>query len=225
MFGIHRSSYRACQTRPAEVKPEERELRERVKAAHQLSNGSAGARTIALMVTAEGLPLSRYRAARRMKSLGLVSSQPPAHRYKKAEQPHVSIPNRLERQFGVDAPNKVWADDITYVWTGEQWAYLAMVMDLFARKPVGWALSLTPDSKLVKKALTMAYESRGEPRGVMFHSDQGCQYTSLAFQQQLWRYQMVQSMSRRGNCWDNSPMERFFRSLKTEWIPEIGPLF
>jgi len=68
----------------------------------------------------------------------------------------------------------------------------------------------------------MAYESRGEPHGVMFHSDQGCQYTSLFFRQQLWRYQIVQSMSRRGNCWDNSPMERFFRSLKSEWIPEIG---
>ena len=85
-----------------------------------------------------------------------------------------------------------------------------------------WALSLSADSALTRKALTMAYEARGEPKGVMFHSDQGCQYTSLAFRQQVWRYQMVQSMSRRGNCWDNSPMERFFRSLKTEWIPETG---
>ena len=157
-----------------------------------------------------------------MKLLGLVSNQQPKHRYKKAEQPHIDIPNRLDRQFDVDAPNKVWAGDITYVWTGERWAYLAVVLDLFARKPVGWALSASPDSELTKKALTMAYESRGEPKGVMFHSDQGCQYTSLAFRQQLWRYQIVQSMSRRGNCWDNSPMERFFRSLKTEWISEIG---
>ena len=204
------------------MKPEERQLRERIRAAHQLSNGSAGARTIATLVTAEGLPLSRHRAGRRMKALGLVSNQQPKHRYKHAEQPHVSIPNLLERQFDVDAPDKVWAGDITYVWAGRRWAYLAVVMDLFARKPVGWALSLTPDSELTKKALAMAYQSRGEPNGVMFHSDQGCQYTSLAFRQQVWRYQMVQSMSRRGNCWDNSPMERFFRSLKTEWIPEIG---
>ncbi|GEM_PF-2530044 len=112
--------------------------------------------------------------------------------------------------------------DITYLWSGKRWAYLAVVMDLFARKPVGWALSLSPDSALVKKALTLAFESRGKPKGVMFHSDQGCQYTSLSFRQQLWRYQMTQSMSRRGNCWDNSPMERFFRSLKTEWVPEAG---
>lgn len=174
------------------------------------------------MVSAEGLTLSRYRAARRMKQLGLVSNQLPKHRYKKADQPHTDIPNRLEREFDVDAPNKVWAGDITYLWTGIRWAYLALVLDLFARKPVGWALSLSPDSELTKKALTMAYESRGEPKGVMFHSDQGCQYTSLAFRQQLWRYQMTQSMSRRGNCWDNAPMERFFRSLKTEWIAETG---
>lgn len=157
-----------------------------------------------------------------MKALGLVSNQPPRHRYKKAEQLHIGVPHLLERQFNVDAPNNIWAGDITYIWTGSRWAYLAVVLDLFSRKPVGWALSLTPDSELTKKALTMAFESRREPKGVMFHSDQGSQYTSLAFRQQLWRYRMVQSMSRRGNCWDNSPMERFFRSLKTEWIPEGG---
>lgn len=222
LFEVHRSSYRAWQARPTGVKPAEGHLRERIAAVHRWSHGSAGARTIATLVSAEGYPLSRYRAARRMKELGLVSSQPPRHRYKRAEQPHASIPNRLERQFKVEAPNKVWAGDITYIWTGKRWAYLAVVIDLFARKPVGWALSLTPDSELPKKALTMAYESRGEPTGVMFHSDQGSQYTSLAFRQQLRRYRMVQSMSRRGNCWDNSPMERFFRSLKTEWIPATG---
>jgi transposase InsO family protein len=128
----------------------------------------------------------------------------------------------LDRQFDVQAPNEAWAGDITFVWTGTRWAYLAMVLDLFARRPVGWALSLTADSDLTRKALMMAYESRGNPDGVLFHSDQGCQYTSLSFQQLVWRYRMVQSMSRRGNCWDNSPVERFFRSLKTEWIPEIG---
>ena len=201
---------------------EERHLRAYIKTAHRLSNGSAGARSIARMVTAEGVPLSRYRAARRMAAMGLVSSQQPKHRYRKADQPHIDVPNRLARQFDVAAPNQVWVGDITYIWSGQRWAYLAMVLDLYARKPIGWALSLSPDSALTRKALTMAYEARGEPQGVMFHSDQGCQYTSLLFRQQLWRYQMVQSMSRRGNCWDNSPMERFFRSMKTEWIPEIG---
>jgi len=222
LFGVHRSSYRAWRDRRRGVSVEEYQLCEQIKAVHSLSNGSAGARSIAQMVTASGTPLSRYRAGRRMKRLGLVSSQQQKHRYRKADQLHVGIPNRLDRQFDVKAPNTVWSGDITYVWTGKRWAYLALVLDLFARRPVGWALSLSADSALTRKALTMAYEARGEPKGVMFHSDQGCQYTSLAFRQQVWRYQMVQSMSRRGNCWDNSPMERFFRSLKTEWIPETG---
>lgn len=222
VFGVHRSSYRAWRDRPRELPVQEQQLREQVAAAHELSNGSAGARTIATLLTRAGTPLSRYRASRRMKVLGLVSSQPPAHKYKRADQPHVRISNRLDRQFDVQAPNKAWAGDITFVWTGKRWAYLAMVLDLFARRPVGWALSMTADSELTRKALTMAYEARGNPEGVLFHSDQGCQYTSLSFQQLVWRYRMVQSMSRRGNCWDNSPMERFFRSLKTEWIPETG---
>lgn len=96
------------------------------------------------------------------------------------------------------------------------------MLDLFARKPVGWALSLSPDAELTKRALRMAYELRGQPRGVMFHSDQGTQYTALKYRQLLWKYQMKQSMSRRGNCWDNSPMERFFRSFKSEWVPDVG---
>lgn len=172
------------------------------------------------MVTRSGVPLSRYRAGRRMKILGLVSSLLPVHRYQKAEQSHVAIPNHLDRQFDVNAPERVWTGDITYAWAGRRWAYLAVVLDLYARRPVGWALSLSTDTTLATRALTMAYESRGEPSGVLFHSDQGCQYTSLAFRQQIWRYRIVQSMSRRGKYWDNSPVERFFRSLKTERIPE-----
>ena len=104
LFGIHRSSYRAWRDRPKVVSVEERRLCEQIEAAHTLSNGSAGARSIAKMVTTIGTPLSRYRAGRRMKLLGLVSSQVPAHCYRKADQPHVAIPNRLDRQFEVDAP-------------------------------------------------------------------------------------------------------------------------
>lgn len=119
-------------------------------------------------------------------------------------------------------PNQVWCGDITFIWTGTRWAYLAVVMDLFSRKLIGFALSYSPNTALAAKALTMAFESRGRPQNVMFHSDQGSTYTSLQFRQLLWRYQMNQSMSRRGNCWDNSPMERFFRSYKSEWMPVNG---
>ncbi|PXX88318.1 IS3 family transposase, partial [Marinobacter vulgaris] len=192
VFGVHRSSYRAWRDRDRTLCEAERKLQDQVTEAHTASNGSAGARTIASMVTQAGTPLSRYRAGRRMKQLGLVSTQPPSHAYKKAEQPHLDIPNHLDREFDVQEPNQVWAGDITFIWTGARWAYLAVVIDLFSRKSVGWAMSLSPNTELVKKALTIAYESRGEPLGILFHSDQGCQYTSLRFRQQLWRYQMRQ---------------------------------
>ncbi len=166
--------------------------------------------------------MGRWLAGRLMKELGLVSCQQPTHRYKRGGHEHVAIPNYLERQFAVTEPNQVWCGDVTYIWTGKRWAYLAVVLDLFARKPVGWAMSFSPDSRLTMKALEMAWETRGKPGGVMFHSDQGSHYTSRQFRQLLWRYQIRQSMSRRGNCWDNSPMERFFRSLKNEWMPVVG---
>ena len=157
-----------------------------------------------------------------MEKLGLISCQVPGHTYKKTGDEHVEIPNHLDRQFNVKAPERVWCGDVTYIWTGNRWAYLAVVIDLFARKPVGWAMSLSPDSELTANALKMAYESRGRPKGAMFHSDQGSHYTSRKFRQTLWKCQIKQSLSRRGNCWDNAPMERFFRSLKSEWIPSQG---
>lgn len=166
--------------------------------------------------------MSRYLAGKLMKEIGITSCQYVKHRYKRGTREHVDIPNLLGRQFAVTAPNQVWCGDVTYIWTGKRWAYLAVVLDLFARKPVGWALSLSPDTRLTLKALQMAWEMRGQPKGVMFHSDQGSHYTSLEYRQRLWRYQIVQSLSRRGNCWDNSPMERFFRSLKQEWMPSMG---
>lgn len=157
-----------------------------------------------------------------MKQLDLVSNQVPKHRYKKAEQAHAVIPNKLDRQFSASKPNEVWCGDVTYIWIGDRWAYLAVVLDLFSRRPVGWAFSLSPDTELTGSALSMAFEARNRPRGVMFHSDQGCHYTSCQYRQLLWRYRIEQSMSRRGNCWDNAPMERFFRSLKSEWVPAAG---
>ncbi len=166
--------------------------------------------------------MGRWLAGRLMKELGLVSCQQPTHRYKRGGHEHIAIPNRLERQFAVTEPNQVWCGDVTYIWTGKRWAYLAVVLDLFARKPVGWAMSFSPDSKLTIRSLEMAWEARGKPAGVMFHSDQGSHYTSRHFRQLLWRCRIRQSMSRRGNCWDNSPMERFFRSLKNEWVPVTG---
>ena len=221
-FGVHRSSYKYWNKRSNTISPERLKALAIVKAIHTESKGSAGARTIATIASSRGYLLSRYRTGRLMKAQQLVSCQQPKHRYKKSSQEHVVISNQLDRQFSVSQPNEVWCGDVTYIWTGRRWAYLAIVMDLYARKPVGWAISLSPNSQLTGQALSMAYERRGKPKSVMFHSDQGCHYTSTYFRQLLWRYQIKQSMSRRGNCWDNAPMERFFRSLKSEWIPETG---
>lgn len=202
--------------------PEQLKARAIVKAIFVESKGSAGARTVAMIATERGYPLSRYRAVNLMKVQQLFSCQLPKHAYKKALQEHVCIPNHLDRAFAVSRPNEVWCGDVTYIWTGERWAYLAVVLDLYGRKPVGWAMSYSPNSQLTVQALSMAFESRGRPGELMFHSDQGSHYTSRFYRQLLWRYKIKQSMSRRGNCWDNAPMERFFRSLKTEWMPEIG---
>lgn len=183
-------------------------IRAEVRRAYELSNGSAGARTIADIVTARGRPLSRYRASKLMKELKL-------HMYHKAQQAHTHRPNRLSHQFTVTEPNQVWCGDVTYIWLGQRWSYIAVVIDLFVQKVIGWAISNSPDSALTSKALTMAYESRGKLSGVMFHSDQRCHYTSKRYR---WRYLITKSISRRGNCWDNSSMERVFKSLKTEWL-------
>ncbi|EHK5778845.1 IS3 family transposase [Escherichia coli] len=219
---IHRSSYRYWRKRRDTVNPARVRLCSEIRRAWYQSRGSAGARTLAEMLTQNGVPMSRYRAGRLMKYLNLSSCQPGKHQYKNARQEHTSLPNLLERQFAVPEPDRVWCGDITYLWAGNRWCYLAVVMDLFARRVIGWSLSAHADTALISSALRMAYETRGQPRDVVFHSDQGSQYTGLKYQQLLWRCRINQSVSRRGNCWDNSPMERFFRSLKTEWVPTNG---
>jgi putative transposase len=179
VFNIHRSSYKYWAKQVRRIKPEKVKALAMVKNIYAESNSSAGAQTISVIATTRGLAMSRYVATRLMKEQDLVSCQ----------------------------PDQVWCGDITFIWTGNRWAYLAVVVDLFAQKLVGWAMSYSPDTKLAAKALSMAFESRGRPKGVMFHSDQGSTYTSRNYRQLLWRYQIEQSMSRRGNCWDNSPME------------------
>ncbi|WP_432695585.1 IS3 family transposase [Marinobacterium sp. YM272] len=221
-FGIKRSSYYDYRKAKRRIKPQRLELKAHVNRAFKLSRGALGSRGICDFLASEGIVAGRYLVRRLMKESGLVCKQPGRHKYKRTTIEHVDIPNRLNREFDVLHPNQVWCGDITYIWTGSQWSYLAVVLDLYARKVVGWAVSTTADASLVIKALDDAWNRRGHPEGIMFHSDQGCQYTSLKFRQRLWRYRMEQSMSRRGNCWDNSPMERLFRSLKTEWVPETG---
>ena len=125
-------------------------------------------------------------------------------------------PNLLERRFEVAEPDRVWVSDITYVWTFEGWLYLAVVLDLFSRKIVGWSISSRINRKLVMDALRMAVRLRRPGPGLIFHSDRGSQYCSDDVQKMLKTHKMISSMSRKGDCWDNAVAESFFGTLKTE---------
>ncbi|HCF9840370.1 TPA: IS3 family transposase [Pseudomonas aeruginosa] len=223
-FDVARSCYYVHRLRRRRVDARRVALRSQVNQLFSQSRGSAGSRSILGMLREEGVTIGRFRVRRLMRELGLVSKQPGSHAYKQATVERPDIPNRLNREFATEHPNQVWCGDITYVWAQGRWHYLAAELDLHTRRVIGWAFSAKPDAELVIKALDMAYEQRGRPQQVLFHSDQGSQYASRLFRQRLWRYRMQQSMSRRGNCWDNSPMERLFRSLKSEWVPSTGYL-
>ncbi|MCG0447636.1 IS3 family transposase, partial [Pseudomonas aeruginosa] len=223
-FDVARSCYYVHRLRRRRVDARRVALRSQVNQLFSQSRGSAGSRSILGMLREEGVTIGRFRVRRLMRELGLVSKQPGSHAYKQAMVERPDIPNRLNREFATEHPNQVWCGDITYVWAQGRWHYLAAVLDLHTRRVIGWAFSAKPDAELVIKALDMAYEQRGKPQQVLFHSDQGSQYASRLFRQRLWRYRMQQSMSRRGNCWDNSAMERLFRSLKSEWVPSTGYL-
>ncbi|HBO3729157.1 IS3 family transposase [Pseudomonas aeruginosa] len=223
-FEVARSCYYVHRLRRRRVDARRVALRSQANQLFSQSRGSAGSRSILGMLREEGVTIGRFRVRRLMRELGLVSKQPGSHAYKQATVERPDIPNRLNREFATEHPNQVWCGDITYVWAQGRWHYLAAVLDLHTRRVIGWAFSTKPDAELVIKALDMAYEQRGKPQQVLFHSDQGSQYASRLFRQRLWRYRMQQSMSRRGNCWDNSPMERLFRSLKSEWVPSTGYL-
>jgi transposase InsO family protein len=126
--------------------------------------------------------------------------------------------NQLNRQFAVEAPNQVWAGDLTYIWTVEGWLYLAVLLDLYSRVVVGWAMEARLTGELTQQALHMALQRRHPKPGLLHHSDRGSQYAATAYQQQLRAAGMTSSMSRRGNCWDNACVESFFGTLKRELI-------
>ncbi|WP_421239486.1 IS3 family transposase [Aeromonas enteropelogenes] len=221
-FDVPTSCFYDYLARRRTINRERMQQRSELRRLFKESRDSAGSRALMSMMRELGYQIGRFKVRNLMKEAGLASKQPGAHRYKVARSERPDIPNLLAREFDVQQPNQVWCGDITYVWAGGRWHYLAAVLDLYTRRVVGWAMSDKPDAELAIKALEMAYQQRGCPSGVLFHSDQGSQYGSRAFRQRLWRYRMTQSMSRRGNCWDNAPMERLFRSLKSEWLPAMG---
>jgi transposase InsO family protein len=152
-----------------------------------------------------------------MRQMGLRAKTP--RRFKLTTDSRHSFPvaaNVLDRKFDVDVPDKVWTADISYIWTFEGWLYLAVVMDLYSRRIVGWAMHDRIKKQLTLDALAMAYWQRKPSEGLLHHSDRGSQYACHDYQKRLKTYGMQVSMSKKGDCWDNAPVERFFGSLKSE---------
>jgi len=195
------------------------ELVRQVEKIHQGSRGTYGSPRILPVLHGLGISCSHGKLERLMRDHGIRSKT--KKKFKVTTDSKHSMPvadNLAQRDFAVGTPNKLWLADITYIWTREGWLYLAAVLDAGTRKLIGWSMKDRMTTDLVQDALDMAYNRQDCPVGVMHHSDRGSQYASLLYQQCLHRYGMVGSMSGRGQCWDNAPMESFFHSLKTEHV-------
>lgn len=169
--------------------------------------------------------VSKSTVERIMKSLNLKAKKGRKYRPKTTDSSKTTkpAPNLVNREFDRGKINKVWLSDITYLKSkDERWVYLATVMDGHSRKIIGWEVSDNLSTSLPLRALTKAFKDRGCPSDVIYHSDRGCQYASKVFQSKLSKYNFQQSMSRKGNCWDNAPMESFFDTLKSEHTNDIN---
>lgn len=192
----------------------------RIREFFALSQRTYGSPRIWKDLAVAGERCGENRVARLMHGAGIRAQAKPRRRPEDAgmRPEHSIAPNVLERDFAAPGPNRKWAADFTYIWTGEGWLFLAVVIDLFSRRVVGWSMQPTMHAQLVIDALMMALWRRGKPTELLHHSDQGSQYTSEDFQRLLSAEGISCSMSRRGDCWDNSAVESFFASLKKERV-------
>jgi transposase InsO family protein len=193
------------------------DLATRVTAIHAAHRGRYGAPRIHAQMSRDGVRTSRKRVARLMKERGLRAHRP--RRYRSTTDSNHALPvakNVLGRRFDTTRPNEVWVGDITYLETGEGWLYVAVLLDLFSRKVVGWAASERIDTNLCSTALKRAIRGEHPPAGILHHSDQGSQYASHEYQALLKQHRIRCSMSRRANCWDNAVAESFFATMKKE---------
>jgi len=194
-------------------------LLSQVRHIHQKSRGTYGSRRMVISLKTAGYPVGRFRARSLMKKAGLEVKRP--KKFKKTTDSHHKLPvapNLLNQQFQVDQPDSIWCGDITYLWTQEGWLYLAVIIDLYSRKVVGWALNNHLRASLASEALSMAYWRQKPAKGLIHHSDRGIQYASQDYQQLLKTFGLIPSMSRKGNCYDNAVAESFFHTLKLEQI-------
>jgi putative transposase len=183
------------------------------------SHKTYGIRRIKAALASDGIRVGRRLIKSKMDHYGLVCKA--AKRYKATTNSKHNLPvapNLLEQNFVVSAPNKVWVTDFTYLWTLQGWMYLAVVLDLYSRRIVGWSMSNRMTKELVIEALEMAIRQRKPAAGLIVHSDRGSQYCSHEYQKRIKRYQLCCSMSKKGDCYDNACAETFFHSFKVEWI-------
>ena len=215
---VSSSGYYAWRGRPESRRSrEDRELKKKIRSIFNQSRQTYGSPRILDEFRDQGVPCGRKRIARLMKEDHLVPKKARRFRHTTIAQPdHTKAPNVLGRQFTVDAPDTAWVGDITYLWTREGWLYLAVLLDLFSRRVVGWAVDPHLGQELATRALERALYERGRSEGLLHHSDRGCQYTSNVYQKKLRDNGLSVSMSGKGNCWDNAVAESFFATLKVE---------
>lgn len=198
------------------------ELTSAIQKEFEQSRRTYGAPRIHAALIAADVRCSRKRVARLMKSAGIVARRKRQHKVTTNSKHELPIaPNKLDQQFSAERANEKWLADITYIATREGWLYLAGVLDLYSRRIVGWAMAKTMGQELVGRALEMALVGRKPDGELMHHSDRGGQYAAKAYQQRLREQGITLSMSRTANCYDNSPMESFWSTLKTECATDI----
>lgn len=224
VLGVKRSGYYAWSTRtPSQREQENLILVEHIRKEHLKSRQTYGSPRIHAALERIGVACGRHRVARLMRQHGIVARKAKKRRpVTTRRQPGaLAAPNLLRQDFSAAEPNQKWVSDITYIETQEGWLYLASVLDLYSRMVVGWSMADHMETSLVENALGMAFSKRHLDPGLIHHSDQGSQYTSIDYQQHLIQHQCLVSMSDVGNCYDNAAIESFFGTLKTEcayWV-------
>ena len=223
VLAVSRSGYYAWVTRQAQgpsPREQQRQARDaRIKQAFDCAKGRSGSPNLTRDLQDAGDTCNRKTVANSLQRQGLRAKA--ARKFKVTTDSKHDLPvaaNHLGRDFHAALPNQKWVSDITYLWTDEGWMYLAVLIDLYSRAVIGWRLSNRMTRQLVCDALTMALCRRGFPQGVLVHSDRGSQYCSKEYQQMLSDHDLLCSMSRKGNCWDNAVAESFFHTLKVELI-------
>lgn len=214
--------YKWCRAQTSAHDKADKKLSEQVKEIHTEHKGRYGSPRIHQELKSRGLKTSRKRVARVMKEQELRGYTRRRFRHTTDSRHKNPIaPNILERNFSADAPNQVWVGDITYIPTVEGWLYLGVLIDLFSRRVVGWAMSDHIDTELVVKVFRMALNARGSNPGLIHHTDRDCRYASKEYQLLLSQNEVIPSMSRKGDCWDNAVAESLFATIEKELLASL----